>query len=163
MGFDRIGYRLKIENGQRKSETMSILDDIAFVKKSPIVASGHGGASALEKAKTKLLNEIDAQISLARDADFTIKKTTKKRTGEIVETERKLKSWVVAQGDEAFITVRFSNKPMPLGGKRGSVIKCKADEIARMLQKVSEWVQSGEADAMTEKMMKASKRSKKSS
>lgn len=143
----------------REEETMSALDSLNFVKKAPSAIALRSGASPLDRARTKLLAEIDAQISLSRDPSFVIKKERKKRgTGEIVTTERKPKSWVVVQDDSAYITARFSNKPMPLGGKRGSIIKCSASEVSSVLEKIREYVASYEADAIIEKMMKEAKR-----
>ncbi len=139
---------------------MSVLDDLEFVKKVPVIVSERNTVSPLDRARAKLLADIDVQIALARDPNHEIIKTTKKRSGETEEVRRKPRSWVSVQDDAAYITVRFSNKPMPLGGKRGGVIKCDANAVAKTLEVVKTWAQSDEATGAIEKAMKAAKRKK---
>lgn len=137
---------------------MTILDGLTFVKKAPTPMKSGGSVSPLDRAKRKLLAEVDAQIALANDPNFTIRKETKKRDGTTAISERKPKSWIVKDGEDAYITIRYSNKPMPLGGKRGSVIKCATTEIAKTLSAVREAIHGGHVDELIEKMMRDAKR-----
>ena len=142
---------------------MSALDRLQFVKRVPVSAVAKSGKSPLQKAKERLSLDIGYQISLARDPNFEIVTTRKTRgSGEISETRRKPKSWIVRQNGKAFITVRFSNKSMPIGGKRGSVVSCGEDEIIETLSTLRDWAASPEADPMIEKMMAEAKRKPRS-
>ena len=140
---------------------MSILDKLDFVKKAPVTTSGRARVSPIERARKKLLAEIDHQIGLAADPNYEIVKQTRKRSGEVATSQRKPKSWAVVQGGDAFITLRLSNKPMAIGGKRGGVIKCAAREVGSTMQTVREWAASHEADDAIDRMMKLTKRRKK--
>lgn len=140
---------------------MSALNQLEFVKKAPRPTRERAGLSPLERGRRKLVQDIRTQIELARNPDYEIVKQSKKRgTGELTETRRKPKSWAVVTDGVAYVTVRFSNKPMPIGGKRGSIIKCDPSAIEQTLTTVRDWAQSPEADDAIEKMMKASKRKK---
>lgn len=140
---------------------MSALDGLTFVKKAPTVAKA-GGTSPLDKARAKFSADIDAQIKLARDPNFEIVSQRKNRaTGQIVSNRRKPKSWISVVDDSAFITVRFSNKAVPVGGKRGSVIKTTPSDAPMVLETVKRWVDSGEANPLLEKLISQSKRTKK--
>lgn len=138
---------------------MNGLSSLNFAKKAPVQAKG-GGASPLEKACKKLLTDIDHQISLARDPSFEI--VTHNRAGE--EKRRKPKSWVQSiDGDTAYLTIRYSNKAMPVGGKAGSFIKAPVGEVVNTLSTVRDAVLSGELNAMIETMIKKSKRKPRAS
>lgn len=133
---------------------MGALDSLTFAKKAPVRAKA-GGASPLEKARKKLLTDLEHQISLARDPNFEI--ITTNRAGE--EKRRKPKSWVHSiEGDTAFLTIRYSNKAMPIGGKAGSFIKVAVGEVATALATVRDAVNAHELDGMIETMMAKAKR-----
>lgn len=136
---------------------MSVLDGLKFVKKPPAkVPAGH---DPMERARKKLLSDLDTQIALARDANFVIRRERKKQDGTTEVIERKPKSWVVAfTRDYAYLGIRFSNKLMPIGGKRGSYIELPIGEVPATLERVRESVQHGELDQQIEKIMKEAKR-----
>ncbi|MGR3837894.1 MAG: hypothetical protein ACU0A2_06030 [Cognatishimia sp.] len=137
---------------------MTLLDDLTFVKKAPTIQKS-GGKTPLDKAREKFSSDIDSQIKLARDPNFEIVTQRKNRaSGEIVSNRRKPKSWIAIVDGAAFITARFSNKPVPLGGKRGSVIKTTPNDAPQILARVKQWVDSGEADPLLEKLLAQSKR-----
>ena len=137
---------------------MSVLDGLNFVKKVPVAVGTRSGLSPVERGRRRLLADLGIQIALADDPSFEVVKQTKKRSGGVVETKRKPRSWANVQGDEAFIIIRFSNKPMSLGGKRGSIVKCDANAVADTLHIVREWAQSPEADEAIMKMVISAKR-----
>ena len=100
---------------------MSFLKNLEFSKKLPETAKpGRPKKSPLELAKIRLTNEIDVQIALAKDPKFKVYTTRKQRkTGKTIRNERKPRSWVTSEGDTAYVTPRFANKVLNVGGKRG--------------------------------------------
>lgn len=140
---------------------MSALNKLEFVKRVPrvVVASG---LSPVDRARDKLVKDINTQIELANNPNYEIVKETKKRDGTVSQTKRKPKSWIAIHDGVAYITVRYSNKPVPLGGKRGSVIKSDPASVVSVLETVKQWAQSDEATDAIEKLMKQSRRKKKS-
>jgi len=132
---------------------MGKLDDLNFVKKAPVI-SVNKGASPVEKARKKLVAEIEHQISLAADPNYEI--VTTNRNNE--ETRRNPKSWIVVDGETAFITIRYSNIAVPLGGKRGGVIKCSVENVPDALRTVRDAIKEGEVDEILEKMIAKAKR-----
>ena len=142
---------------------MSILSNLNFAKALPAKAkSSRAGKSPLEKAKEKLSVEIGYQISLNDNPKFMIVKETKKRgSGKVIKSQRAPRSWVTVDGDTAYITPRFSNKPLNVGGKRGSYIACAKTDIGKVLGTLSKWALSDEANDVLEKAMKSSKRKSK--
>lgn len=142
---------------------MGALDNLQFVKKAPKPASTRTGKSPIEKGRDKLLAEIDMQIALARDPSYVVRKERTKRDGTTAVIERKPKSWVTP-GDDGFdyLGIRYSNKLMPVGGKRGSFIKCAKGDVVEALNQVRTWVSAGEADELIEKMIADAKRKPRS-
>ena len=137
---------------------MDELNDLVFVRKAPKPTSMRQGKSPIEKAREKLIGEIDVQISLANDPAFVIRKTRNKRDGTTEEIVRAPRSWATVEGDDAYLTIRFSNKVMPLGGKRGSIIRCPVDQVAETLGTVRTYVAEGKADELLDRMAKESRR-----
>jgi len=134
---------------------MSILDALTFSKRAPAGTRTSTGTSPLEKARTKLLRDLDAQARLARDPDYEI--VTTNRAGQ--EKRRKPKSWVQGiDGDVAYLTIRYSNKTMPIGGKRGNFVRCNSAEIAATFETVARAVEAGELDEMIETMIVKARR-----
>ncbi len=137
---------------------MGALDSLSFAKKAPTPVKA-GGTSPLDRAKKKLIAEIDHQIALARDPNYEI--VTPRRDG--TEKRRKPKSWVHGfDQDNAYLTIRYSNKMMPIGGKSGSFIKVPVGEVPSALEKVREAVTAGELDGMIETMIAKAKRKPRS-
>ena len=141
---------------------MSILEGLVFVKKPPKVAS-LSGQSPVERGRKKFVGDIDTQIALAGNPEFEIVKPVNKRDGTTGETRRKPRSWVHVSNGEAYITVRFSNKPIPLGGKRGGIIRCSPSDVEETLATVRRWALSEEATGIIEKMLLSAKRGKRNS
>lgn len=101
---------------------MSHLDKLNFAEKLPAGEKvGRQGKSALEKAKEKFVHEIGLQLSLAKDPSFKEKIFGKRGRlkGNLINS-RKLRSWVTVSGTDAYITPRFSNKPINLAAARGT-------------------------------------------
>jgi len=142
---------------------MSILSNLNFAKALPAKAkTARAGKSPLQKAKEKLANDINIQISLHDNPKYLIIKETKKRGGgQIVKSKRAPKSWVVMDGNTAFISPRFSNKPLNVGGKRGAYLTCPKTDVVKVLQALNKWALSDESHDVLEKAMKASKRKSK--
>ena len=64
---------------------MGFLDNLSFVRSVPAAQIGRKGLSPLEKARRKLIDDIDQQIELAKNPDYKERKTVRKRSGETVE------------------------------------------------------------------------------
>ena len=142
---------------------MGNLDELTFAKKLPAVEKARRlSKSPFEKAKEKFVYEIDIQIALAKDPMFTEEILGKrgKLTGKVIKS-RKPRSWVQVDGDTAYITPRFSNKPINLGGRKGSHIKVSAKGLAEAFNVVKAAVESGELDDVIQKAMDAAKRGKR--
>lgn len=137
---------------------MDELDHLDFVKKAPIPPATRRGKSPLEKAREKLVAEIDVQIALADDPGFVIRKTRNKRDGTSEVIERKPRSWVTVNDGVAYITIRHSNKIVPLGGKRGSIVRCLVADVASTLRTVRTYVGAGKADDLLDKFIKENRR-----
>ena len=141
---------------------VSGLDNLTFVRSAPAKQRGRGALSPLEKARKKLMADIDLQIRVAHDPAFVQRKTVNKRDGTTSEKTRIPRSWVVTADDGmSYITPRFSNKTLSVGGKRGSVIRCASNEVVSTLQTVRSWVLSSDADSVLEKALKGAKRRKR--
>ncbi len=142
---------------------MGSLDSLSFVRSAPIAEGGRKGISPLEKARKKLTADINQQIQLARNPNYEEKKTVKKRSGETVEKIHKPRSWVVStRGGRSYIYIRYSNKVLSIGGKRGSIIECPTDAVVSTFETVRAWVQSDEADRVLEKALRGAKRKRQS-
>ena len=142
---------------------MGALDSLSFVRSAPIAEGGHKGISPLEKARKKLTADIDQQIQLARNPNYEERKTVKKRTGGTVEKIHKPRSWVVSTDNgKSYINIRYSNKVLSIGGKRGSIIECPTDDVVSTFETVRAWVQSDEADRVLEKALRGAKRKRQS-
>ena len=142
---------------------MNNLDKLTFAKKLPAVEkTGRPGKSPLDRAKEKFAYEIDLQIALAKDPDFAEEILGKrgKLKGKVIKS-RKPRSWVQLDGDTAYISPRFSNKPINLGGRKGSYIKVSAKGLAEALDIVKAAVGGGELDDVIQKAMDAAKRGKR--
>ena len=142
---------------------MSNLDKLTFAKKLPDVEKvGRSSKSPLERAREKFAYEIDLQIALAKDPDFAEEMLGKrgKLKGKVIKS-RKPRSWVQMDGDTAYITPRFSNKPINLGGRKGSHIVVPAKGLAEAFGVVKAAVEGGELDGVIQKAMDAAKRGKR--
>ena len=142
---------------------MSNLDKLTFAKKLPAVEKmGRPSKSPLDRAKEKFAYETDLQIALAKDPNFTEEILGKrgKQAGKVIKS-RKPRSWVQMDGDTAYITPRFSNKPINLGGRKGSHIKVPAKDVAETFNIVKAAVEGGELDDVIQKTMDAAKRGKR--
>ena len=142
---------------------MSNLAKLTFAKKLPVVEKvGRSSKTPLERAKEKFVYEIDIQIALAKDPNFTEEILGKrgKQAGKVIKS-RKPRSWVQMDGDSAYITPRFSNKPINFGGRKGSHIKVPAKELAGAFDIVKAAVGSGELDDVIQKAMDSAKRGKR--
>ena len=143
---------------------MSVLNKLDFVKKLPTVKTGgRSGKTPLERAKERSKHEIDLQIALARNPTFVEKVMGKRgaKKGEVVKS-RKPRSWVTVDGNEAFVTPRFSNKPLNLGGRKGSHIRAAGRAGAiQALEVIAKWADSSEADAVLAKAMEDAKRGRR--
>jgi hypothetical protein len=139
------------------------IEKLTFVKKLPAVEKvGRSSKSPLERAKEKFIHEIDLQISLTKDPNFTEEILGKqgKQKGKVIKS-RKPRSWVQMDGDTAYITPRFSNKPISLGARKGSHIKVLAKELSETFNIVKAAVEGGELDDVIQKAMDAAKRGKR--
>ena len=142
---------------------MSNLRKLTFVKKLPVVEkASRSSKTPLERAKEKFVNEIDLQIALAKDPNFTEETLGKrgKQAGKVIKS-RKPRSWVQMDGDTAYINPRFSNKPINLGGRKGAYIKVPAKDVAETFNIVKAAVEGGELDDVIQKAMDAAKRGKR--
>ena len=142
---------------------MSILDKLDFAKKLPAVEkAGRQGKSPLEKAKEKFVHEIGLQLSLAKDPNFSedIFGKRGRLKGKLIKS-RKPRSWATLSGTDAYITPRFSNKPINLGGRKGSHIKVPANGVAGALNVVKAAVESGELDDVIQNAMDGAKRGRR--
>ena len=117
-----------------------------------------GGKRPLERAREKLLSEIDIQIQLVENPDLLIVKEVKKRDGSIQSVERRPRSWVTYTDDLAYVIVRILNKPAKIGGKKGAVIRCASDQVLGTLRQIREWAQSEDANELIEDAIRKSKR-----
>ncbi len=136
---------------------MSLLDELDFVHKIPRTTAS--GKSPLERAREKFVNDVDDQIEMQRGT------TAADQTNPTTETsetkKRKPRSWVKIIDDDAYITPRVSNKPLPIGGKKGSVIRVACDQIIRTLETLQSWAQTPDAEAVILKAVTDAKRRKK--
>ena len=142
---------------------MSNLDKLTFVKKLPAVEKvGRSSKTPLERAKEKFVHEIDLQIALAKDPNYTEEILGKrgKHEGKVIKS-RKPRSWVQMDGDTAYINPRFSNRPINLGGRKGAYIKVPAKDVVETFNIVKAAVESGELDDVIQKAMDAAKRGKR--
>jgi len=140
---------------------MGALDSLSFVRSAPIAEGGRKGISPLEKARKKLTADIDPQIRLAKDPNYEEIKTVKKRSGETVEKIHKPRSWVVSTTNgKSYINIRYSNKILSIGGKRGSIIECSSDAVVSTFDTVKAWALSDEANRVLEKALQGAKRKK---
>jgi len=123
-----------------------------------ISASVRSGKNPLDKARERLVADIDAQIKLAKDPKFSIKRVIKKRTGGNETMTRRPRSWVTVDGDAAYIAVRFSNKPLNPGGRKGQFVKCAAKDVTKALGQIKAWAESPESDDVLAKAIEGAKR-----
>ena len=142
---------------------MSLLKDFEFSKKLPIVPkAGRAKKSPLELAKIRLTKEIDVQIALANDPKFKVVNSKKQRgSGKTIKTERIPRSWVFSNGDTAYITPRFSNKILNVGGKKGANIKTTPAKVVDRLKTLKKWVESSESGAVLTKAIDNARRGRK--
>lgn len=141
---------------------MGTLDHLSFVRSAPVAQDGRKRSSPLEKARQKLIADIDQQIKLTRNPNYEERKTVRKRSGETVEKVHKPRSWIVAKkNDKSYINIRFSNKVLSIGGKRGSIIECPTDDVVAAFEAVKSWAQSHEADRVLEKALRGAKRKRR--
>lgn len=133
------------------------LRNLEFVSEVPASAI-HKGSSPLQRAKTKLIEDIDLQIRLIENPDHMVTKTVKKRDGTTHSQKRKPRSWVSYSDSMAYITVRVSNRVINLGGDRGSVIRCESDKVVETLGILREWAKSPESDLIVDDARQKSKR-----
>lgn len=142
---------------------MRNLDKLDFAKKLPAVEKAErSGKSLLEKAREKFVHEIGLQVRLAANPNFVeeIRGRRGRLKGKVIKS-RKPRSWVTLAGSDAYISPRFSNKPINLGGRKGSHIKVPANGVANALNVVKAAVESGELDDVIQKAMDAAKRGKR--
>ena len=140
---------------------MGSLDNLSFVQRAPVAEDGRKRTSPLEKARQRLIADIDRQIKLATNPNYEEKRTVRIKGGTIEKTH-KPRSWVVAtKGDNSYINIRYSNKVLSVGGKRGSIIECATDEVASTFETVKAWVQSDDADRVLEKALRGAKRKRR--
>jgi hypothetical protein len=137
---------------------MSTLAKLEFVENIPSDTKKGRGFSPLEKAKSKLVKEIDLQMKLVKDPKFSVRKTVNKRDGSTQTAERKPRSWVAYSEDSAYITVRISNKPVKIGGSKGSVIRCPANSVLNAFAVLKDWATSEESDDLIRQSILKSKR-----
>lgn len=138
------------------------LDTLTFVRSAPVKPRGSTALSPLEKARKKFVVDIDLQISVARNPSYAVTKTVKKRDGTTEELIRKPRSWVVRDDDGmSYITPRFSNNVLNVGGKKGTVIRCVNTDVVKVLNTVKAWAVTAEADSVLEKALQGTKRRKR--
>ena len=89
--------------------------------------------------------------------------STSQAKGKIIKTQRKPRSWVAAEGDSAYVTPRFANKVLNVGGKRGANIKTTPKKVVETLNVLKKWVDSSESDAVLTKAMEKAKRGRRKS
>ena len=144
---------------------MTLLKNLEFSKKLPETPkSGRPKKSPLELAKIRLTNEIDVQIALAKDPKFKVYTTRKQRkTGKTIRNERKPRSWVTSEGDTAYVTPRFANKVLNVGGKRGANIKTAPKKVVETLNILKKWVESSESNAVLTNALEKARRGRKKS
>ena len=141
---------------------MGTLDNLSFVRSAPVAQDGRERISPLEKARKKLIADIDQQINLAKNPNYKEQKTVRRRSGETVEKIHKPRSWVVStRNGKSYINIRYSNKVLSIGGKRGSIIECSTDDVVSTFETVKAWVQSNEADRVLEKALRGAKRKRR--
>ena len=142
---------------------MSLLKNLEFLKKLPETPKlGRPKKSPLELAKFRLTKEIDVQISLAKNPKFKVVTTRKQRkTGKTIRNERIPRSWITSEGDSAYITPRFTNKVLNVGGKKGANIKTAPEKVVETLNVLMKWVESLESDAVLTKAMESARRGRK--
>jgi len=141
---------------------MGSLDSLNFVRRAPVAEDGRKRNSPLEKARQKLTADIERQINLAKNPDYEERKTVRKRKGGTVEKVHRPRSWVVStKDDKSYINIRYSNKVLSIGGKRGSIIECSTDDVVSTFEVVKAWVQSDEADRVLEKALQGAKRKRR--
>jgi|TARA_B100000315_G_C14496217_1_gene550104 hypothetical protein len=144
---------------------MSLLKNLEFAKNLPKVANpGKPKKSPLELAKIRLAKEIDVQIALAKNPKFKVVTSRKQRkTGKIIKSQRKPRSWVTSEDDSAYVTPRFANKVLNVGGKRGANIKTTPKKIVETLNVLNKWVASSESDAVLMKALEKARRGRRES
>ena len=118
--------------------------------------------SPVEKARAKLRDDIDLQIKLVEDPDYRVVKTVRKRGGATEKIERKPRSWVSYNDGLAYITVRIANRVVSIGGSRGAVIRCHAEQVVETLHIIREWADTEEAEAVIAEAKEKSKRGPRS-
>ncbi len=136
---------------------MAGLENLEFVKVVPKTVA-QGGITPLERAREKFLGRIDTQITLAGNTELTVVKNINRRDGSFHTIERKPRSWVSYANDYAYIVVRISNKPINIGGSRGSVIRCNPNQVIETLQQIRKWAESDSANSVIEEAVKKSRR-----
>ena len=144
---------------------MALLKNLEFAKKLPkIVKPGKPKKPLLELAKLRLTKEIDVQIALAKNPKFKVVTSRKQqKTGKIIKTQRKPRSWVTSEDEYAYVTPRFANKVLNVGGKRGANIKTTPKKVVETLNVLNKWVASAESDAVLTKTMEKARRGQKKS
>ena len=142
---------------------MSLLANLEFTKKVPNSPKpGRPKSSPLELAKIRLTKEIDVQIALVKNPKFKVVTTRKRRkTGKTIKNERKPRSWVTIEGGSAYVTPRFSNKVLNVGGKRGATIKTTPKKVVKTLNVLKKWVASSESDELLTKALEKARRGRK--
>ena len=141
---------------------MGALDSLRFVRSAPVAEDKRKRSSPLEKARQKLIADIDRQIKLATNPNYEERKTVRKRKGGTVEKVHKPRSWVVStKNGKSYINIRYSNKVLSIGGKRGSIIECATDEVVPTFEAVKAWAQSDEADRVLELALRGAKRKRR--
>lgn len=143
---------------------MPLLKNLEFTKKIPGPPKlDRPGSSPLELAKIRLTKEIDVQIALVKNPKFKVVTIRKRqKTGKTIKNERKPRSWVTIEGGSAYVTPRFSNKVLNLGGKRGATIKTTPKKVVKTLNVLKKWVASSESDGMLTKALEKARRGARS-
>ena len=139
---------------------MSVLEKLEFAKKLPEVSKpGRAKKTPLQSAKERLAAEIDVQVALAKNPKYKVVTSRKERkTGKVVKTERTPRSWIAIDGDDAFVAVRYANRVLNVGGRKGAYIKTTPKKVVQALNTLKQWVESPESDATLERAMAKAKR-----
>jgi hypothetical protein len=145
---------------EKEEIPMSALVNLDFVERVPPNVVKRG-STPLQKAKAKLIDDISCQKNLVRDPGYSVSKIIKKRDGTQETIRRQPRSWITYSDGYGYIIVRISNKPVQIGGEKGGVIRCAADQVIPTLETIQAWVESGEADNLISEIIADSKRGKR--
>ena len=137
---------------------MTVLDTLNFVAFNPLQNN-----NPIDLRRRKLITEIDEQIQLATNKDYTPTQhkwvTDDEGKQTKVEVTKRVKRWWTASVDVKInLVVRYGSKPLEFAKGKNAIELTSEAEVADTLRKLREAVELGELDALIEQQAQFGRR-----